>query len=123
MAGKIHAAEIFVFLSILWGLTRSFGLEGAAASWGLSGLLDVTLLWWASRLPIACALRAAPPIFILAASIVIARLVGPNLLPAVASAAAVGLTSAVAAIVMADDLRQAVRLPFWRQSTENPSVS
>jgi O-antigen/teichoic acid export membrane protein len=48
LTAKIHAAELPVFLLVLWWLTNKFGLNGAATAWLLRMLVDTALMFAAS---------------------------------------------------------------------------
>ena len=44
-----HAAELVVYVPLLWWATRSFGIVGAAAAWTARVVLDAVLLFGASQ--------------------------------------------------------------------------
>jgi O-antigen/teichoic acid export membrane protein len=48
LTAKIHAAELPVFLLMLWWLTNKFGVNGAATAWLLRMLVDTALMFAAS---------------------------------------------------------------------------
>jgi O-antigen/teichoic acid export membrane protein len=105
VTGKFHVAEIVPFVCVLWGLTSTYGITGAAAAWSLRCAADALCLFWAARMPRRDLLSALLPLFVLAGSIAVARAEGPNLWEALSAAAATGLASAVLAYVMTEDLR------------------
>lgn len=48
LTAKVHAAELPVFLLVLWWFTNKFSVEGAAIAWLLRMLVDTTLMFAAS---------------------------------------------------------------------------
>ena len=51
LTGKLHFAEIFPFLGILWLLTSALGLNGAAIAWSLRSAVDAFAMFWAAGMP------------------------------------------------------------------------
>ena len=47
---KIHLVELIPFLTVLYFLTQSFGLIGAAIAWNLRVLVDFAALAWAGKI-------------------------------------------------------------------------
>ena len=43
---KIHIAELFPYLGVLWTLTREYGVAGTAAAWTLRIIVDTVLMLW-----------------------------------------------------------------------------
>lgn len=49
ITSKLHIAELIVYIPVLWMLTSSFGITGAAVAWSARVLLDTVLLFYVSR--------------------------------------------------------------------------
>ncbi len=49
VTAKIHVAELPVFILVLWSLTSTYGIMGAAAAWLLRMIVDTILMFEASR--------------------------------------------------------------------------
>ena len=107
LTGKLHLAEIVPFLGILWILTSSLGLNGAAIAWSLRSAVDAFAMFWAAgmsrRVTVAATARPAALLF---ASGAAAQSVGTNLVLAPAVAALVGLAAAWMAYIYCDDWRK-----------------
>jgi hypothetical protein len=48
LTGKLHFAELLPFLGVLWVLTASFGINGAATAWTLRCIVDAFAMFWAN---------------------------------------------------------------------------
>jgi O-antigen/teichoic acid export membrane protein len=115
LTGKIHTAEVLPFLAILWVLTGSFGIQGAALAWTLRSALDAFAMFWAAGISKRDVLSAtARPAALLCGSEIAARFVGFNLGMAVLTAALAGLISIGFAYAYSDDLRQVLTVQFSR---------
>jgi O-antigen/teichoic acid export membrane protein len=109
VTGKFHAAEVLPFIGILWGLTSTFGIIGAALAWSLRCAADAACLFWAAGMPRRALLQAIVlPLCLLGCSHVIAVYVGPNLWVSLASAAVAGLAGTVLALLISRDLWHAI---------------
>jgi len=107
LTGKLHLAELLPFLGVLWLLTASFGLKGAAAAWSLRGFVDALAMFWAaglSRRDVASAV--VRPAALLFGSAIAARFLGPSLAMAFPAAVLVGLISVGLAYAYSDDFRR-----------------
>ena len=51
LTGKLHTAEILPYLAVLWGLTTTFGVAGAAVAWTLRCTADALAMFWAANIP------------------------------------------------------------------------
>jgi len=51
MTARLHAAELPIYLSILWVFLKTFGLHGAALAWAIRNVCEATILFlFSSRL-------------------------------------------------------------------------
>ena len=105
LTGKFHAAELFPFVGILWGLTSVFGITGAASAWGLRCTADALFMFWGARMPIRALSWALPSLSLLITSVIVAHVIGSRPWEALTAAAAVGLASAFLAYIMQEDFR------------------
>ena len=113
--GKFHAAEVIPFIGILWGLTSTFGIVGAALAWSLRCAVDAACLFWATKMPRRDLLKAiVPPLLLLSSSAILTAATDANLLEALAVATMIGLLGIVMAIVMAQDLKALLTSAAWR---------
>ena len=106
LTGKLHFAEVLPFLGILWLLTASFGINGAATAWTLRCIVDAFAMFWAagiSRRDVASAI--ARPAVLLCGSGIAARFVGSSLSLALPAAVLAGLISIGLAYAYSDDFR------------------
>jgi O-antigen/teichoic acid export membrane protein len=109
LTGKLHAAEVLPFLGVLWLLTASFGIYGAAAAWTLRCIVDAFAMFWAagmSRRDVVSAL--ARPTALLCGAGIATRFVGSGVVSSVSAAVLVGLISVGVAYAYSDDVRQIV---------------
>ena len=107
LTGKLHFAELLPFLGVLWVLTASFGIKGAATAWTLRCTVDAFAMFWAagiSRRDVASAI--ARPAAVLCGSAIAARFVGSNLGLAIPAAVVAGLISIGLAYAYSDDCRR-----------------
>jgi O-antigen/teichoic acid export membrane protein len=107
VTGKIHAAEIIPFIGILWGLTSTFGITGAAVAWSLRCAGEAILLFSAARESIKELLWALVPLAVMFAAAAIGHAAVSDW-QALGLAAGIGLTSLVLGCVLAEDLRRAL---------------
>jgi O-antigen/teichoic acid export membrane protein len=107
LTGKLHFIEILPFLGILWLLTSTFGITGAATAWSLRSAVDAFAMFWAAGMSRKVVIAAiARPAALLFASEAVAQFVGINLVPAFAAAALVGLVAAWMAYFYCEDWRR-----------------
>ena len=108
ITGKLHMIEIVPFLVILWTLTSTLGINGAAIAWSVRCAADALALFWVSGLPRRDVLSALRPGALLAASEVVAWLVGSRLGLALPAAVLVGLVAVGLAYASSDDWRRLI---------------
>jgi O-antigen/teichoic acid export membrane protein len=107
LTGKLHFAELLPFLGVLWILTTTFGIVGAAMAWTLRCIVDAVAMFWAaglSRRDVASAIIR--PGALLCGTAIAARFGGSSLGFALPAATVVGLISIRLAAVYSNDLRQ-----------------
>ena len=98
------AAELLPFLGVLWVLTESFGINGAAIVWTLRSVVDVFAMFWAagiSRRGVASAV--VRPAALLCGCAIASRFVGSSLGLALPAAVLAGLISIGLAYAYSDE--------------------
>ena len=105
VTGKLNIIEFLPFVAILWGLTVAFGIVGAAAAWSFRCIMDALAMLWLSGMKRKDLLPLAPPGALLAASLVIARFLGPNVLVALPVAAFAASASVALGCLFSEDWR------------------
>ena len=108
ITGKLHMIEIVPFLLILWALTSTFGINGAAIAWSVRSTADALALFWVSGIPRRDVLSALRPGALLVASEVATRFAGSELGLALPAAGLVGLIGIGFAYACSDDWRQLI---------------
>jgi O-antigen/teichoic acid export membrane protein len=108
VTGKLNIVEFLPFVAILWMLTQSFGIVGAATAWSLRCTVDALAMLWLSGMKRRDLLLLLPPGAILAASLVMSRLLGSNILAALPVAAFVGTASFVLGYLFSEDWRRLI---------------
>jgi O-antigen/teichoic acid export membrane protein len=103
ITGKLHMLEFLPFLGILWVLTMTFGIYGAAAAWSLRCTADALALFWASSIPRRQIISALRPATLLVASMVAAHFVGANFLVSLVSALLFGATTMSLGYMFSED--------------------
>lgn len=78
LTGKLHLVEVLPFLAILWGLTTTFGINGAAIAWTLRCTVDALALFWAAGMRRREVLSALRPAVLLGGSGVAAHFTDGN---------------------------------------------
>jgi len=48
MPAKVHLVELPCYLLLFWGLTKQFGIEGAAIAWAMRATIDSLIMFWLS---------------------------------------------------------------------------
>jgi O-antigen/teichoic acid export membrane protein len=115
LTGKLHFAEVAPFLGILWLLTSTFGVNGAATAWTLRSVLDALAMFWAAGISRRVVVAAtARPVALLCGSEIAARFVGFNLGLAIPTAVLAGLVALGLAYAYSDDWRQFLAIKFVR---------
>ena len=105
LTGKLSMLEFLPFLAILWGLTLTFGIVGAAAAWSLRCAADALAIFWASGMRRRHLLPLLPPGALLAATLVAARFLGSNILLDLLVATIAALASVVLSFLFSEDWR------------------
>ena len=107
LTGKLHIAEALPFLGIIWLLTTTFGINGAAIAWCLRAAVDAGAMFWAAGMRRADVVPAlAPPFGLLCASAVAGYFFGFSPGPALLSAFVAGWISLALAYALCDDWRR-----------------
>jgi O-antigen/teichoic acid export membrane protein len=112
LTGKLHFAELLPFLGVLWVLTESFGIKGAAIAWTLRSVVDAFAMFWAagiSRRDVA--LAVVRPAALLCGCEIASRFVGSSRLGlALPAAVLAGLVSIGLAYAYSDDSRRIITI-------------
>jgi O-antigen/teichoic acid export membrane protein len=108
LTGKIHMAEVLPYLVLLWGLTTTVGIEGAAVAWTLRCVADAVAMSWAARLTRTALTFYVPPLGVLAACVAAAQIIGANVVWALIVATAAALISLALAYGYSEDWRRLV---------------
>jgi O-antigen/teichoic acid export membrane protein len=107
LTGKLHIAEALPFLGIIWLLTTTFGINGAAIAWCLRAAVDAGAMLWAAGMRRADVVPAlAPPVGLLCASAVAGYFFGFSPGPALVSAFVAGWIALALAYALCDDWRR-----------------
>ena len=112
ITGKLHMIELVPFLAILWILTSTLGIKGAATAWSLRCAADALALFWVSGINRRDVLSALRPAVLLAASEVVTWFVGSRLGLALPAAVLVGLIGVGLAYTCSADWRQLIDVQF-----------
>jgi O-antigen/teichoic acid export membrane protein len=112
ITGKLHMIELVPFLGILWILTSTLGIKGAAIAWSLRCATDALALFWMSGINRRDVLSALRPAALLAASEVGAWFVGSRLGLALPAAVLAGLIGLGLAYTCSPDWRQLIDAQF-----------
>jgi O-antigen/teichoic acid export membrane protein len=89
LGAKAHAAEIIPFVGILWGLTHSLGLAGAALAWSIRTTSDALIIFLLAGCRASYLLRLVPALLLVLVAYGLARLSQPPPLWALLRAAGV----------------------------------
>jgi O-antigen/teichoic acid export membrane protein len=109
ITGKLHAAEVLPFVGILWFLTSTYGIIGAAIAWSLRCAADAACLMWIAGIPRSILVKAImPPAALLAGSYVITRWLGDALWLDLLVAAIVATLGLTLALVASKEIRYAL---------------
>jgi O-antigen/teichoic acid export membrane protein len=115
VTGKLHFLEVLPFLGILWVLTASFGINGAATAWTLRCVVDAFAMFWAagiSRRDVASAV--VRPAALLCGCGIATRFVGSSLGIALPAAILAGLISIWLAYAYSEDSRRIITTQLIR---------
>jgi O-antigen/teichoic acid export membrane protein len=105
VTGKLNIVEFLPFVAILWVLTQSFGIVGAATAWSLRCTVDALAMLWLSGMKRRDLLRLLPPAGLLVATLVIAHFLGSNIVANFLVAALVGSASVALGYLFSEDWR------------------
>jgi O-antigen/teichoic acid export membrane protein len=108
ITGKLHMIELVPFLAILWILTSTLGINGAAIAWSVRCAADALALFWISGINRRDVLSALRPAVLLAASEVGTWFIGPRLGLALFAAVLVGLIAIGLVYAYSGDWRQLI---------------
>jgi O-antigen/teichoic acid export membrane protein len=105
VTGKLNIIEFLPFVAILWALTQSFGIVGAATAWSLRCIVDALAMLWLSGMKRKELLPLLPPAALLVAALVMTRFLGSNILVNFLVATAVGSVSLGLGYLFSEDWR------------------
>jgi O-antigen/teichoic acid export membrane protein len=105
VTGKLNIIEFLPFVAILWVLTHSFGIVGAAAAWSLRCIVDALAMLWLSGMKRKELLPLLPPAALLVAALVMTRFLGSNILVNFLVATVVGSASLGLGYLFSEDWR------------------
>ena len=107
--GKFHALEVLPFIAILWGLTATYDIDGAALAWSLRCALDAACLLWVTRLPRHVLIRTiVPPFLLLLGSRIVGIYSGGTVWVDLSTAAIAGLVAIVMTIIASDEVKRII---------------
>lgn len=106
LTGKLHTAEVLPYLIVLWGLTTTLGIAGAAIAWTLRCTVDAFAMSLASGMPKRDLVSALRPVAVLAACGVASRIVGADVVFAFPAALVAGLAAVALAYTFSEDWRR-----------------
>jgi O-antigen/teichoic acid export membrane protein len=105
LTGKLSMLEFLPFLAILWCLTMTFGIVGAAAAWSLRCTADALAIFWTSGMRRRDLLPLLPPAALLVATLFMARFLGSNILLNLLVAGSAAAASAALSFLFSEDWR------------------
>jgi O-antigen/teichoic acid export membrane protein len=107
VTGKLHIAEALPFLAIVWLLTTTLGINGAALGWSMRLAVDACAMFWVAGMKRADVLAAlSPPAALLFASGASGYFFGSSPGPALLSAFVAGWIALALAYALCDDWRR-----------------
>jgi O-antigen/teichoic acid export membrane protein len=106
VTGKLNIIEFLPFVGILWSLTVTFGIVGAAAAWSLRCTVDASVMLWLSGMKRGDFLLLLPPAALLLVSLVMARFLDSSILINFPVAAFIGAASFVLGYLFSEDWRR-----------------
>jgi O-antigen/teichoic acid export membrane protein len=108
VTGKMSMIEFLPFVAILWSLTITFGIVGAAAAWTLRCTADAFAQLWFAGMKRRDFLLLLPPAALLLASLVIAHFLGSNILVNFLVAILVASASVVLGYLFSEEWRRLI---------------
>jgi O-antigen/teichoic acid export membrane protein len=105
LTGKVAIIEALPCIAIFWVLTVAFGIVGAAAAWTLRCAAEASVMLWLSGMKRGDFLLLLPPAALLAASLIMARVLGSNPVITFPVAVFIGAMSFVLGYSFSEDWR------------------
>jgi O-antigen/teichoic acid export membrane protein len=106
VTAKLHAAEMLPFIGVLWYLTQTFQITGAAIAWSLRASVDAGCLFIAAGIPIRVLRKSLLlPLLILGGSIALSHAIETNSWQAPGAALATAIVGGTIAVLKVEDLR------------------
>jgi O-antigen/teichoic acid export membrane protein len=105
LTGKLSMLEFLPFLAVLWGLTVTFGIVGAAFAWSLRCTADALAIFWASGMRRRHLLPLLPPGALLVATLALGRSLGSNILVDLGVAALTASAAVALGCLFSEDWR------------------
>ena len=110
LTGKLSMIEFLPFMGLLWALTVTFGIVGAAGAWSLRCTADALAIFWASGMRRKDLLPLLPPAALLVATLVVARFfLGSNILVDLLGAGFAASAAIALSLVFSEDWRAFMR--------------
>ena len=114
LGAKAHAAEIIPFIGILWGLTHSFGLAGAALAWSMRTTADALVIFLLAGCRAGYLLRLVPALLLVLVAYGLTWLAPPSLAWALLRAALASAAILGCGLLVEPSLRHFVTERFQR---------
>ena len=108
VTAKLSIIEFLPFVGILWSLTITFGIVGAATAWTLRSTVEALVMLRLSGMKKRDLLPLLPPSALLAASLIVTRFLGSNILANLFVAALAGSASIALGYLFSEDLRKLI---------------
>jgi O-antigen/teichoic acid export membrane protein len=105
VTGKLTIIEAPPFIAFFWIMTMAFGIVGAAAAWTVRCTVEALMMLWLAGMKGGDFLLLAPPAALLAASLIVARVLGSDLIITFPVAALIGAVSFVLGYSFSEDWR------------------
>src|SRR5580704_895614 len=105
LTGKVAIIEALPCIAIFWVLTVAFGIVGAAAAWTLRCAAEASVMLWLSGMKRGDFLLLLPPAALMAASLIMARVLGSNPVITFPVAVFIGAMSFVLGYSFSEDWR------------------
>ena len=108
LTGRIHMFEILPFLGLLWALTTTLGIVGAALAWSLRCSVDAFILFYVADLRRKDILPALLPVTVLLLSALATFVIGSSFVAVLSAALLAGLLSFFLACMFSEDWRRLI---------------
>jgi O-antigen/teichoic acid export membrane protein len=109
VTGKLNIIEFVPFVAILWVLTQSFGIVGAATAWSLRCVVDALAMLWLSGMKKRDLLALLPPGALLAVALVTCRFLGSSTLEDFVVAAFVAAAAFAIGYLFSEEWRRLIQ--------------